>query len=202
MKAQQARSGTFVAFAPDGEHLITGDLGITEIKIWDLSLGGDAEVANLPTDYLAPVDVASVPDGRIVASHGNRRASLWRVDGAHLATIGPAGGPQTPVRLIAATADGSRIAMTPNSGGYVSAWDVSTGDRVFETVVISHDDVSGIEWSPHGRHLAVAGSDGSLTVLDGAGKRVSTCTNPTGTTSRRSPSVRTGVRSPWAWTTT
>ena len=180
LKAQQAQSGTFVAFAPDGEHLITGDLGITAIKIWDLSLGGDAEVANLPTDYLTPVDVASVPDGRIVASHGNRRASLWRVDGTHLATIGPAGGPQTPVRRIAVTADGSRIAMTPNFGGYVSAWDVSTGDRVFETVVIPDEDVSGIEWSPDGRHLAVAGLDGSLTVLDGAGKRVQHLQEPGG----------------------
>ena len=180
LEAQQEQSGTFVAFGPDGEHLITGDLGVTAIKIWDLSLGGDAEVANVPTDYLAPVDVASLPGGRLVASHGDGKVSLWRVDGTHIATIGPGGGPQTTVRLIATTADGSRIATNQNSSGYVSAWDAATGDRVFETVVVPHNEVSGIEWSPDGRHLAVVSYDGSLTILDGAGKRVQYLHEPNG----------------------
>ena len=172
LQAQQEQSGTFAAFAPDGEHLITGDLGITAIKIWDLSLGGDAEVVNVPTDYLSPADVASLPGGRLVASHGNGKVSLWRMDGTHVATIGPGGGPQTPVRYIAATADGSRIAMTPNFSGYVSAWDAATGDRVFETVVLPHGEVTGLDWSSDARHLAVAGFDGSLSVLDASGKKV------------------------------
>ena len=63
LSAQQTQSGMFAAFSPDGERVLTGDLGIAAVKIWDLSLEGDAEVFNAPTDYLAPVDVA-LPPGR------------------------------------------------------------------------------------------------------------------------------------------
>ena len=63
LAAQQTQSGLFAAFSPDGERVITGDVGIAAVKIWDLSLEGDAEVFNAETDYLAPVDVG-VPPGR------------------------------------------------------------------------------------------------------------------------------------------
>ena len=83
LSAQQTRSGTFAAFSedPEGSHVITGDVGITAIKIWDVALSGDAEVANLPTDYLAPVDVAYLPDGRIVAPIDVGSVSVWDLTG-------------------------------------------------------------------------------------------------------------------------
>ena len=67
LSAQQTRSGTFAAFSPDGDQVMTGDAGIQAVKIWDVSRLGGEEVVNLETDQLAPVDVAYAPDGHIVA---------------------------------------------------------------------------------------------------------------------------------------
>jgi WD40 repeat protein len=180
LAAQQRQSGTFAVFSPDGDHVISGDLGITAIKIWDVSLRGDAEVVNVPTDRLAPVDVASLPGGRIVASHEHGAASIWEVDGTHVASVGPGGGPGEPLWQIAATLDGRRIAAVQNFSGIVSAWDTTTLDRVFETDVVPHSEVSSIDWSPDGRHLAAGSFDGSLTVLDGDGKRIQYVHEPDG----------------------
>ena len=49
LSAQDTRSGMkAVAFSPDGDRVMTGDESITAVKIWDVGITGDAEVANLP----------------------------------------------------------------------------------------------------------------------------------------------------------
>jgi WD40 repeat protein/class 3 adenylate cyclase len=171
LAAQQTQSGTFAAFSPNGKHVLSGDIGITAVKIWDLSLQGDAEVVNLPTDYLAPVDVAYLPSGQIVASHENGSASIWEADGTHSAAIGPGGGPDEPVWRVAVSRDGSRIATVRNFGGTVSAWEADTGERVFEVEVERFEQLSSLDWSPDGRHLAVGSFDGSVTLLDAEGRK-------------------------------
>jgi WD40 repeat protein len=178
LAAQQTQSALFAAFSPDGQRVLTGDVEISAVKIWDLSVRGDEEVVNLPTDYLAPVDVAFLRDGRIVASHEGGAASIWEGDGTHVATLGPGGGPDEPVWRIDASPDGTRVATVRNFGGTVSVWDTETGDRVFETVVDPDGEISWIEWSPDGRHLAVGDFDGSLTVLDGDGDKVQVVFEP------------------------
>jgi WD40 repeat protein len=176
--AQQTRAGTFAAFSPDGTHLLTGDVGIAAIKIWDLSLRGDEEVVNLPTDYLAPVDVAYLPDGRIVAPEDAGAASIWRDEGTRIATLGPGGGPPEPVWKIAVSPDGRRVATVRNFGGTVSVWDTGTGDRVFEVDVELETELSSLDWSPDGRHLAVGSLDGTVTVLGADGRKIQVLEEP------------------------
>jgi WD40 repeat protein/class 3 adenylate cyclase len=169
--AQQTRAGIFAAFSPDGRRVITGDVGISAIKIWDLSIHGDEEVVNLRTDYLAPVDVAYLPDGRIVASHQDGFASVWQIPaGTHVAALGPGGGPAEPVWRIAVSPDGGRIATVRNFGATVSVWDPDTADRVFEVDVDVFSEISSIDWG-RGGHLAVGSFDGSVTILDADGER-------------------------------
>ena len=170
LTAQQTQSALFAAFSPDGQRVLTGDVEISAVKIWDLSVRGDEEVVNLPTDYLAPVDVAFLPDGRIVAAHEHGAASIWEADGTHVASLGPGGGSDQPVWRIDVSPDGTRVATVRNFGRTVTAWDPATEARVFETVVVPDEAVSSIDWSPDGRHLAVGGFDGSLTLLDGDGR--------------------------------
>jgi WD40 repeat protein len=179
---QPTQLGTLAAFSPDGERVLTGDIGIGAVQIWDLSLQGDAEVMNLPTDHLAPVDVDTLPDGRIVASDRDGSVSVWRTDGTHEATIGPGGGSSEPVWRIATSPEGGRIATVRKSSGVVSAWDVGTGDRVFEVDAYPSGEVSSIDWAPDGRHLA-AGSllDGRVTIFGANGERITVLEEPTPT---------------------
>ena len=178
LAAQQTQSGTSAAFSPDGEYVITGDLGISAIKIWDVSLQGDAEIVNLPTDRLAPVDVEYLSEGRIASSHQDGAVSIWRTDGTLALTVGPGGGPGEPVWRIAATADGDRIATVRNFGGIVSAWDADSGARVFEEQVETSDQLLAIDWSPDGRELAAGGGDGSVTILDAEGEEIGVLEEP------------------------
>jgi WD40 repeat protein/class 3 adenylate cyclase len=179
LTAQQTQAATLAAFSPDGEQVLTGDVGIGAVQIWDLSLQGDAEVMNLPTDDLAPVDVDTLPDGRIVASARDGSVSVWRTDGTHEATIGPGGGPSEPVWRIAASPEGGRIATVRMSSGVLSAWDVGTGDRVFEVDAYPSGEVSSIDWSPDGRYLA-AGSllDDRVTIFGADGDRITVLEEP------------------------
>ncbi len=168
LAAQQTQSGLFAAFSPDGERVITGDVGIAAVKIWDLSLEGDAEVFNTETDYLAPVDVAYLPDGQIVASYDRGSVAIWDVPGdatTPVTTLGPGAGSENPVYLVAPTPNGEFVAMVRNESGVVSVWNVETGTPAFDFDVRSHV-ITSIDWSSDGRYLAVGGYDGSLHVLD------------------------------------
>ena len=171
LSAQQTRAGTFAAFSPDGGHVLTGDVGITAIKIWDVTLSGDAEVANLPTDFLAPVDVAYLPNDQIVAPIDGGSVSVWDVARGPVATIGPGGGSPQPVWRIAVSADGTRIATVRNFSGTVTVWDTETGDEVFE-VNVTEEEISAIDWSPDGEHLVASSWDGTATILDADGREV------------------------------
>jgi WD40 repeat protein/class 3 adenylate cyclase len=173
LTAQESQSGSFAAFSPDGARVITSDLGITSIKIWDLSVRGDEELANMPTNYFAPADAAYLPDGRVVASDGNGAVAIWATDGTHDATIGSGGGGSAPVTMIAVAPDGTMIA-TAGFDDVVSVWNTETGDPVFEFDVSTKEgeSVSSIDWSPDGQHLAAASTDGRVTVTDRQGEVV------------------------------
>jgi WD40 repeat protein len=166
--AQQTQSGLNAAFSPNGRRVVTGDFGIAAVTIWDLSVAGDAEVANVPTDYLAPVDVAYLTDGRIVASHEHGSAAIWEVRRdatTPVATLGPGRGSQDPVLLVAPSPNGELVAMVRNNAGVVSVWNVETETLAFDFEV-PDDAITSIDWDSDGRFLAVGAYGGSLNVLD------------------------------------
>jgi WD40 repeat protein/class 3 adenylate cyclase len=175
LSAQQTQSAVYAAFSPDGQRVITGDVGIAAVKIWDLSLEGDAEVANVPTDESAPVDVAFLPDGEIVASHGDGSVAVWNVDRPTepVTTLGPAGGSEDPVLLIAASPEGDLVAFVRNASPVVAVWNVETSRLAFDYDTES-EPITSIDWSGDGRYLALGSYDGSVHVLDAddEGRRV------------------------------
>jgi WD40 repeat protein/class 3 adenylate cyclase len=167
LAAQGTQSGVFAAFSPDARHVITGDVGIAGIKIWDLSIQGDAEVVNIPTDP-ALVDTAYLPDGRIVASHDGGSVRIWNVDRDAtelVATLGPAGGSDLPVFLVAPSPDGELVAMVRDLSPVVSVWNVQTSTLAFDYDART-DGITSIDWSSDSRYLAVAEFSGPLHVLD------------------------------------
>ena len=168
LSAQQTQSGLYAGFSPDGQRVLTGDVVIAAATIWDLSLEGDAEVFNAETDYLAPSDVAYLPNGQIVASYDRGSVAIWDVPGdatTPVTTLGPGTGSENPVLLIAPTPDGELVATVRNESSTVSVWNVETGALAFDED-LRNDVITSIDWSSDGRYLAVGGYDGSLHVLD------------------------------------
>jgi WD40 repeat protein/class 3 adenylate cyclase len=168
LSAQQTQSALFAAFSPDGQHVLTGDVGIAAVKIWDLSPAGDAEILNVPTDVLAPVDVAYLPDDRVAASYDRGSVAIWDVlrdTTAPAATLGPGRGSEEPVFLIAPSPDGKLVATVRNFASVVSVWDVERGRLAFDYDG-QGEPFTSIDWSGDGRYLALGSYDGSLHVLD------------------------------------
>ena len=175
LSAQQTRSGTFAAFSPDGDQVMTGDAGIQAVKIWDVSRLGGEEVVNLETDQLAPVDVAYAPDGHIVApirtglDRSVDRPRRPRVDDSDQARDRP-----TAVVNIAVNGDGTRVATGRNFSPFTTVWDTGTGETLFEFSDTKRrfNEVADLAWGPDGTHLAVSDLAGYVDVLDGRGASV------------------------------
>ena len=79
LSAQDTRDAVRgVAFSPDGDRVMTGDNGITAVKVWDVSLTGNAQWANLPALPSFLRNAAFTADGQsIVASSAAGSASVW-----------------------------------------------------------------------------------------------------------------------------
>lgn len=171
--AQGTRAGIAAAFSPDGSHVITGASDISAVKIWDVSLSGNAEWANMPTDLLAPVGVAFLPRGRVVAPIDRGSVAIWDVEtGRRIQTLGPGHGSPDPVVQINASPDGELVATVRNFARIVDVWDASTGDLVFE--VKAGFGVTGIDWSADGARLAIATFAGTSKIVDRSGKELTT----------------------------
>ncbi len=134
LSGQDTRSGLLAVFSPDGQHVIGGNGAISAVNIWDVGVSGDAEWANVPTDLLAPVDVAFLPDGNVVAPTDRGAVAVWDLASPDrpIRTIGPGSGGPEPVVQIAVNRHGTRLATVRNFTDVGSVWDPRTGDLVFE----------------------------------------------------------------------
>ena len=74
-----------VAFSPDGQRLMTGDIAITAVKIWDASATGGGEWANVPTEpFSSEVQYRTAdftPDSRgLVVSGVDGGVATWDIE--------------------------------------------------------------------------------------------------------------------------
>ena len=172
--AQETRSGTLATFSPDGRRVLTGDIGINAVKIWDVSRSGDAELTNLPTGEITPVDAVFLPDGRLAASTDEGSIALWdATTGQRVRTIGSGGGGSEAVAGIAVNGDGTRIATQQLFSQVADVWDTATGDRLF-AVEVAGNELGGIDLSGNDRLLAWGFSGGTTTMFDETGAELRT----------------------------
>jgi WD40 repeat protein/DNA-binding SARP family transcriptional activator len=173
LSAQDLSAGVANAvFSPDGTQVMTSDVKTAATKAWDVTMGGDAEWMNLPTqpdgDLFFPADVEFLPDGRRLASineHGD--IAIWDLQtGRELRTIRVDG---SEISSFVVTADGAVIAAGRRNG-LATAWDVTTGDELFSTQARSN--LFDVEWSQDGEHLVTATLQGSIRILDDSGEVV------------------------------
>jgi WD40 repeat protein/DNA-binding SARP family transcriptional activator len=169
--AQDTANGLIgVAFSPDGEQLMTGDLGITAVKVWDLSRSGGAEWANiegfarftsdgrslLVRGAKGRINVLDLATGEVRAARGLRRLELgdeWfdtSPDGELLVSFGPDG---------------------------LEAWDASTGADRFTIPIDEVAGINGMAWGSGRGRLAVSfdtSRSGKVVVYDRAGHELAT----------------------------
>ncbi len=171
VSGQDTRSGVAAAFSPDGNHVVTGDFAITAAKVWDVSVAGDAEWANLETDHRAPVDVMFLADGTVAAPIDRGSVAVWDLgNGRGIRTIGPGSGTEPVVRM-AVDRDATRLATIRNFSLAASVWDPRTGDLVFE--VQPGGPLSNVDVSRDGDRVLVTSYDGgTTTILDATGREI------------------------------
>lgn len=176
LAARDTRAGIVgVAFSPDGTRVMAGDADITAVSIWDLGRDGDAEWANFPA---SGSQQEFMPDGRRLVAPSGRQGlavTIWDLQtGRDLRTIGPATD-RFWFQSIDVSPDGGSIALgggdddLPGFGGdAVRLWDTTTGEELYR---IRHElDVNDVAFSPDGEHLATAGFDGMVRIIDRHGR--------------------------------
>jgi WD40 repeat protein len=121
-----ARAVDTVAFSPDGHVLASGGLGHT-IELWDVVTG--KQLRALETlGWGSVLQVAFSRDGRLLGAATSGPLMLWQIPSGRL-LHSFALGPQETANSVAFSPDGRRVAGSLRNG-FVSIWDVATGERL------------------------------------------------------------------------
>jgi WD40 repeat protein/class 3 adenylate cyclase len=176
LSGAETRSGVVAVFSPDGNQVITGDGAITAVKIWDASVSGDSEWGGFPTEELAPVDLAYLPDGRVIGPRGGGSVGIWKVGSDRPdKVIGPARGPRLPIIHVESDKAGTKFAVVPNFSHVATVFDLG-GEELFH--VQGGGEITSLSWRKDGEMLAVgwnaedSESPGSIRLVDSNGEKV------------------------------
>jgi WD40 repeat protein/DNA-binding SARP family transcriptional activator len=196
LSAHDTTSGMWgVAFSPDGRRVITGNSSTTATMVWDVSITGNAEVANLPAVLLFYPSVAFTPDGqRLVATGPGGAITVWdgttfaavrtlntqpslagSTEPTHLPGVPPAGVDATDLTTLDVSSDG-RLVAGARVDGTVTVLDVETAEVAF-TVPRTGENPRALDWSPDGQLLAVTDHETDaevVRILDRRGRQVAT----------------------------
>lgn len=151
-----------VAWSPDGKVIASGSYD-RMVKLWDASTG--KELHNLQDHIDAVFGVAFNPDGKRLASASqDRTVKIWDVaTGKRLYTLSDAADGLTSV---AYSPTGDRVAAV----GYdktIYIWDLGDADgHLAQSLIADEDSLLALVWSPDGKTIVTASSDGSIRFRD------------------------------------
>jgi WD40 repeat protein len=144
---------------------MTGDQGITAVKIWDVGRRGGAEWANLA--------LAAGPLGGVAFSADGRRVVAAPEGGSITVADARTGEPAFVLRGFPGGSDAASIGISRDGtlaaavGGTVRMWDLNSRREGYRVAIDS--GVARVAWAPDGARLATAGGDGVIRMLDRAG---------------------------------
>jgi WD40 repeat protein len=153
-----------VALSPDGTRV--GAIGARNVIYW---WDRDSGRALAEWDYGAVnTDVrcaAFDPSGRLVATSAQKEGDIriWEVQTGHLLRRLPGHAPI--VVRCAWRADGQLLASVGYSDGTVILWDRPDAGLRRRSIKLGQQHLHGVAFSPEGRYLATANSDGTVYVL-------------------------------------
>ena len=183
LSSRDSRNGLFgVAFSPDGDRLMTGDVAITAVTVWDVTPLGGAELANFATVPFGRGSGTFTPEGELLVSAPGGGVAIWDIEeGSPRLEIDTRAVVDDDVYRMALSPDGELLA-TASGDLPVELWDAETGEHVrsVEPEGLSAF-VNDLSWSPDGEHLALGlalfdTSDdtlGATVVIDREGTEVS-----------------------------
>jgi WD40 repeat protein len=125
---------------------------VTNVRVWDVGLSGDAEWLNVP---MGGPGIAFTVDDRLLASRGDE-GQLWNVEDAERAgtIVGSPSADVWPLDVIAVAADGTVATAGIDAG----VWEP---DGTFTTAI--DGPFYGVSWSGDGRLLALGEDDARRT---------------------------------------
>lgn len=142
-----------VTFSPDGVRLAS--IGFDGLRLWELDPQGNQGRIMRRSRVLSPTamyDAVFNPDGsRLTAGDEAGRLFIWRVEPTpRLAATLDADG----ANALAYTPDGARLASATDDG-MLRFWDPRSRRQLATPIPVGEDDVSGLEFAPDGRQVAV-----------------------------------------------
>jgi WD40 repeat protein/serine/threonine protein kinase len=161
---------TSVAFSPDGQRIVTGNLDRTA-KVWDAATGRELLALEGHTRWVT--SVAFSPDGkRIITGAGEwgrpdkmpGEAKVW--DAATGRELLALDGHTDCVWSVGFSPDGKRI-VTGSEDQTARVWDAATGEEVL-TLRGHTGSVRSVAFSPDGQRIVTGGWDGTAKVWNTA----------------------------------
>jgi WD40 repeat protein/tRNA A-37 threonylcarbamoyl transferase component Bud32 len=159
-----------VAFSPDGRWLASTGAD-KAVRIWDTARGKEVPVLRGHTDLVRCV--AFSPDGKILASCGwDKTVRIWDpTTGLLIVTLE---GHTHRINGLAFSPDGKQLVSASgqfdNQGqplpGEVIAWDPAAGRQVGTFAGVGDRSFMSVSFSPDGRWLAGAATDGTVQLWD------------------------------------